>query len=112
MARTSRELAVAQRPHLPAQGLLGDRNPVLVPEPLDQINKPPAHHPVHGRNRATLNDAGQGCAMSIGEPGGLARWLVVDQPLGSVALNLTTQSRAICSVTPPIRAASVREAPS
>ena len=31
---------------------------------------------------------------------------------GPAALNFTTQSRTICSVTPPIRAASVRVAPS
>ncbi len=80
MARASRELAVAQRSHLPAQGLLGDRQAVLVPEPLDQIHQTPARHPVHRRDRACLHHLDQVLAMMIGETGGLARWLVVGLP--------------------------------
>jgi len=34
------------------------------------------------------------------------------KPSGPAALNFITQSRMICNVTPPIRAASVRLAPS
>ena len=34
------------------------------------------------------------------------------KPSGPAALNRTTQSRTICSPTPPIRAASLREPPS
>ena len=43
-----------------------------------------------------------------GWPGGLR----LTRPAGPWALNFTTQSRTICPVTPPIRAASVRVAPS
>jgi hypothetical protein len=43
-----------------------------------------------------------------GWPGGLR----LTSPSGPWALNFTTQSRTICTVTPPIRAASVRVAPS
>ena len=60
MARASRELAIAQSADLPAQRLLCDRDPVLVPEPLDQIDQSPAHHPVHGRNGPALDHASEG----------------------------------------------------
>ena len=43
-----------------------------------------------------------------GWPGGLR----LTKPSGPWALNFTTQSRMICTVTPPIRAAAVRVAPS
>ena len=43
-----------------------------------------------------------------GWPGGLR----LTRPSGPWALNFTTQSRTICTVTPPIRAAAVRVAPS
>jgi hypothetical protein len=50
------------------------------------------------------------CASSSrdGWPGALRSL----SPPGPSALNRSTQSRTICSVTPPIRAASVRGAPS
>ncbi len=38
MVWASRELAATERAHLPPQRLLGDRQAVLVPEPLDQID--------------------------------------------------------------------------
>jgi hypothetical protein len=51
--------------------------------------------------------------MRVGELCGLAGRLAVDQARGPMgALNVTTQSRMICTVTPPIRAAAVRLAPS
>jgi hypothetical protein len=43
-----------------------------------------------------------------GDPGGLRS----TRPSGPTTLNRTTQSRTICGVTVPIRAASVRDAPS
>ena len=79
MAWTCGQLAIAQRQHGTAQGLLGDRHPELLPEPLDQIDEPPAHHPVDGRDRALIEARHQGRSMRLGEPRGLAGWLVVDQ---------------------------------
>src|SRR5215212_7411415 len=55
MARASRELAVAQRPHLAAQRRLAHGHPELLPEPLDQVFQPPAHDAMDGRNGATLH---------------------------------------------------------
>jgi len=88
MARASRELAVAQSAHLPTQRLLRDRDPVLVPEPLDQIDKPPAHYPVHRRNGTALDKGRQVRPMLLCQPGGLAQRLAVDEPLRSLSIEL------------------------
>jgi hypothetical protein len=84
MTRTSGELAVAQRPHLTAQGLFRDRDPELLPEPLGQIDQAPTHDPVHRRDRAIVDARHQGGPMRVSEPGWLAGRLAVDQPLGPV----------------------------
>jgi hypothetical protein len=68
MARTGRELAIAQSPQLPAQGLLRDREAELLPEPLDQIDQAPAHHAVDGRNGTLVNEGLQGLSVLIVEP--------------------------------------------
>src|SRR3954468_9324992 len=82
MARTGRELAIAQSPQLAAQGLLGDGDPELLPDPLDEVDQTPAHHAVDGRNGPLLDDGLQGRAMRVGEFRGLAGRLAVDQALG------------------------------
>jgi hypothetical protein len=68
MARTGRELAIAQSPQLARQRLLGDRDPEFLPEPLDQIDETPAHHAVDGRNGPLLDDDLQGLSVLIVEP--------------------------------------------
>src|SRR6478735_1108179 len=88
MARTRGELAIAQGPHLTAQGLLGDRDPELLPEPLDQIDQTPTHHPVHRRDRAIIDARHQGRSMRVGEPRGLARRLAVDQTHRAMSIEL------------------------
>src|SRR4051794_15136132 len=88
MARTGRELAIAQSPQLAAQGLLGDGDPELLPDPCDQIDQPPAHHAVDRRNGPLLDDGLQGRAMCVGEFRGLARRLAVDQALGPMGVEL------------------------
>ena len=88
MARARRELAIAERPHFAAQGLLGDGHAVLVPEPLDQIDQPPAHHPMHRWNGTGLDHLRQMPAMIIGEARGLARRLAVDQAFRPLSVEL------------------------
>ena len=88
MARTGRELAVAQSPQFARQRLLGDREAELLPKPGDQIHQTPAHHPVHRWDRASFNHLDQVLAMMIAETGGLARWLAVDQPLRPLSIEL------------------------
>jgi hypothetical protein len=88
MARTGRELAVVHGPQLARQRLLGDGQAELLPEPLDQVDQPPAYHAVNRRDRARIDPGRQGRAMRIGELGRLTRWLAVDQALGSVGVEL------------------------
>jgi len=112
VARARGQLAVVHGPQLAAQRLLGHRHVMLFPQPLAQIDQPPAHHAMHRRGRSALDRRRQRRPVRVSEPGRLARRLAVEQPLGPWALSLSTQSRTICSVTPPIMAASVRLAPS
>src|SRR3954465_6358028 len=88
MARTGRKLAIVHGPQLTRQRLLGDRDADLLPEPCDQIDQPPAHHAVDGRNGPLLDDGLQGRAMRVGEFRGLARRLAVDQALGPMGVEL------------------------
>lgn len=49
-----RQLAVAKRPQLAAQRRLGNRHGELIPQPLHQIDDPPADHAIDRRYRAAL----------------------------------------------------------
>src|SRR5205814_7558603 len=87
-----------------------DADPEFLPDPLAQIDQPPAHDTI---NRRPLSIAAFSAARWVsfsfeGWPGALRSI----SPSGPWALNLITQSRTICNVTPPIAAASVRLAPS
>ena len=113
VARARGQLAIVHGPQLAAQRLLGHRHVMLVPQPLAQIDQPPAHDAMHRRGRSALDHRRQRRPVRIREPGRLARRLVrSSSPSGPWALSFSTQSRTICSVTPPIMAASVRLAPS
>ena len=68
MARAGRELAIVHGAQLPAQGLLGDRDAELLPEPLDQIDQPPAHHAVDRRKGTLIDDGLQSLSVLIVEP--------------------------------------------
>jgi hypothetical protein len=97
MAWPRRQLAVAHRPQFAAKRLLGHADLKLLPQPLAKVDDTPAHDAVDSRDRSSLDGFCQGRTMSVIEPR---------------VLNFSTQSRMICSVTPPICAASVRVAPS
>src|SRR4051812_40177707 len=112
MARTGRELAVVHGPQLAAQGLLGDRDPELLPDPLDEIDDTPAHHPVNRRDRARVDDALQGLSVFAVRRGLASGALPVARPSGPLALKRSTQPRTVCRPTAPIRAASERDPPS
>ena len=67
VARAGRELAIAHGAQFAAERLLGDRDLELLEEPLDEVEQPPAHHPVNGRDRALFEDALQGLTMRPGQ---------------------------------------------
>ena len=112
MARAGREFAIAHGAQFPAERLLGDRDPELLVQPLAKIDDPPAHDAMDRWRRPTLDDRGKRRPVRVIEPGRLPGALRSMRPSGPCALNFSTQSRTICSVTPPILAASVRVAPS
>jgi hypothetical protein len=68
VARTGRELAIVHGPQLAAQGLLGEGDPELLPEPRNQIDQPPAHHTVDGRDGTLIDDGLQSLSVLFGEP--------------------------------------------
>ena len=112
MAWARRQLAVSDGPQLAAERLLRDADLVFLPDPLAEIDDPPADHAVHRRDRAVLDHRRKRCALFVIEPRRLAGSLAVDQSPGPCALNRRTQSRTTCSVTPPAAAACVRLPPS
>ena len=86
VARAGGELAVAHGAQLAAQRLLGDGHPELLPEPLAQVDEPPAHHAVDGGRRAVLDHRRQCRPMRVARPGRLAGGLAVDQPAGTLGV--------------------------
>src|SRR5690349_23862904 len=80
MARARGELAEANGAQLAAHRLLRDREAELVPDPLDQVDDPPAHDAMHGRDWPVLDDLPQGRALRRVEPRLLARRLARRQP--------------------------------
>ena len=70
MARARRQLAEAHGAKLPAHRLLRDREPELLPNPLHQINDAPAHHAMHRRDRAALDNPRERRALVANESAG------------------------------------------
>ncbi len=68
MPRPGREFDVAKLLQLTADGGLIERVRKLVMEPLRQIEKTPAHHPVDRRNRAALDNIDQRPTLRIVQP--------------------------------------------
>src|SRR5262245_56534004 len=79
VARPGREFAVAHRPELPAECLLGDRDAEFLKYPLRQIDQPPTHHAMDRRDRAPLDHIGDGLTLEVIELGRLTRRLAVHQ---------------------------------
>ena len=68
MFRTGGELAIAQGPQFPAQGLFGDNDPKLLEQPLAEIDDAPTNYAVDGGNRAALDNGGKRFSMRFVEP--------------------------------------------
>lgn len=59
MARPRGQLAIAEGAQFPADRLRADRDAELFPDPLRQIDQPPAYHAIHRGYRSALDDRGQ-----------------------------------------------------
>ena len=88
MARPGRQLAVAHFAQFTAQCLPRDGHPELLPDPLAQIEDPPTHDTVHGRNWPFLDHRRQRRTMRLIQAGRLAGRLAIDQAIrpGSIEL--------------------------
>lgn len=81
MARTGRQLTVAQRPQFTAERLLRHGDLIFLPDPLAEVDDPPADHPVYSRHRAALDHGCQRRTVLIVQTRRLSWRLAVDQPL-------------------------------
>ena len=75
------ELAEPHGAQLPAHGRFAHRHAERVPEPLHEIDQPPANHPVEIGLRPGLDGARQRSALLDVQSGRLAWRLPVDQTL-------------------------------
>jgi hypothetical protein len=111
MAWPGEKFAVIHGVQLPAHRLGGDVNAELLKDPLAQIDEPPAHDAMDGRDWPILDHPRERRPVFVLSLDGWPSALRLRDPSGPWALNFKTQSRTICNVTPPIFAASVRVAP-
>ena len=88
VARTRGQLAVVHGAQLTAQRLLGNRDLVLLPQPLAPVDQPPAHDAMHRRHRPALDHRCDRRPVRIREPGRLARRLAVDEAFGATGIQL------------------------
>jgi len=88
MAGPRRKLAIAQGPQFPAHRLGRKDDMESFKHLLAEVDKPPAHDAVRGRDRPILHHASQGCAMLRRQPRRLTRRLAGDQPGRTVGVEL------------------------
>ena len=88
MTGTRRELAVTHGAQFAAQCLFGDDDAEFLPNPLAQIDDPPAYDAVNRGDRTALNDRGQRGPMRIVQPRRLPGRLSVDQAVRPMSVEL------------------------
>jgi hypothetical protein len=81
MARSSRQFPVVHGPEFAAHGLLGDHDTELRPDPLTQIDKPPADDLMDCWDGSALDERHKRRALRIVQSRWLARRLTVDEPV-------------------------------
>jgi len=88
MTRSGGQLAVAHRTQFPAQCLLGDADPEFLPDPLAQVDQPPAHNAINRRGRAAFDRRPQRRAVCLVQLRRLAGRLAGDQPVRTMGVEL------------------------
>jgi len=83
VAWPSRELPIAKGAQFAAQCLPSDADPELLPQPLAEIDQPPAHDTVDGIDRTTFDDCCQRRPMRLGQPRRRPGRLAIDQAIRS-----------------------------
>src|ERR1700729_3255142 len=69
-----------------SQRLLGDDDAEFLVNPLAEINDPPSHHAVNGRDRTALDDRGQRGSVQIVQSRRLSGRLAIDQAVRPVSV--------------------------
>src|SRR6202453_4404855 len=81
MARSRRELSIAERAQFAAQDLFGDRDAILTEYPLRKIDQPPAHDAMDRRVRTSLDHGDERTPLVVIELRGMPGRLAVDQAI-------------------------------
>jgi hypothetical protein len=88
MAWPGRELSIAKSTQLPAHRPLGDADPEHVPDPLAQVDDPPAHNAADRGDGSTLDHRDQRDAMRLVQTRWVTRRLAIDQTVRTMAIEL------------------------
>jgi hypothetical protein len=83
-----RELAIVHGPQFPAHRLGRDDDAERLKHLLAEVDKPPTHHAMNGRDRAILHHASQGRAVLARQARRLTRRLAGDEPGGTMGVEL------------------------
>ena len=78
MAGPSRELVITHLVQDAARGRFRDRDPELIPYPVDHIDQPPAHDVMDGGD-GCFDQLGKGTSMHVFKPGRLTGRLPVER---------------------------------
>jgi len=81
-----RQLAIVHGPQFPAHRLGRNDDMVFLEHPLAEVDKPPAHDAMNGRDRAILHHASQRRAVLRHQPRRLPRRLAGDEPGGTLGV--------------------------
>src|ERR1700734_2763860 len=85
---TSRELTISHGAQFPAQCLLGDDDAEFLEDPLAEVDDPPAHDAMHGRDRAAFEYRGERGAVRAVQTRRLSGRLAINQPSRPMGVEL------------------------
>ena len=88
VARARGQLAIVHRAQPATERPPRHVDPELLPQPLAQVDQPPADYAVDGRNGSALDHGHQCCALLVVEPRRLAWRLAADQAIRPVRVAL------------------------
>ena len=88
MTGTSRELTISHGAQFPAQCLLGDDDAEFLEDPLAEVDDPPAHDAMHGRDRAALEYRGERGSVRAVQTRRLSGRLAINQPFRPMGVEL------------------------
>jgi hypothetical protein len=88
MVGTGRELTISHGAQFPAQCLLGDDDAEFLEDPLTEVDDPPAHDAMHGRDRAAREYRRERGAVRAVQTRRLSGRLAINQPFRPMGVEL------------------------